>query len=100
PVEVPVDDTQEALRFLDVVLERSFVLVFLSFELIEVPDLAEHRTDETHLEHHPLDRVIAASGVLRDEAPALVGEIQQDRARLEQGERLATRPVRVDDRRY
>jgi hypothetical protein len=65
---------------------------------VEEAELAEHRADAAHLEHHPLDGLVAAGRILRDQLAGLVGEIQQDRAGFEQRERLAVRAVRIDDR--
>ena len=80
-------------------LQRALVLELPARELVEVSDLPEHRPDERHLEEHPLDRLPAARRIGRDEAAGLLGEVEQDRARFEQRERLAARPVGIDDRR-
>ena len=61
--------------------------------------LAEHRPDAAHLEHQPLERAIAAAQVGRQEAPGLGSEVEQDRARFEQRDRLAVGAVGIDDRR-
>ena len=65
---------------------------------MEEADLAEHRPDMAHLEHHPLDRLVAAIAG-RQQLPGLLREIEQDRAGFEQAERLAARTVGIDDRR-
>ncbi|KGC52746.1 hypothetical protein DO65_4937 [Burkholderia pseudomallei] len=97
--EAAVKHAEQALRLADVALARAFVLVLAARELVEEAELAEHRPDAAHLEHQPLDRLVAARGIGRDEPARLLGEIQQDRARFEQRERLAARAVRIDDRR-
>jgi hypothetical protein len=66
---------------------------------VEEADLAEHRTDAAHLEHHPLDRLVATCRIGGNELAGLVGEIEQDRARLEQRQRPAAGAARVEDRR-
>ncbi|CAI8716477.1 hypothetical protein EMIT0158MI4_110027 [Burkholderia ambifaria] len=94
-----VEHGEQALRFGGVAVARTLVLVVAAGELVEEADLAEHRADAAHLEHHPLDRLVAACGVLRDQLACLVGEIDQDRARFEQRQRPAVGAVRIDDRR-
>src|SRR3546814_11629641 len=74
-----------------------YTTLFRSF--VEEAELAEQRADAAHLPHHPLDRLVTRSRIGREELPALVGEIDQDRARFEQRERLSARPVGVIDRR-
>ena len=58
--------------------------------------LPEHRADTAHLPHQPLNRLVPARRVLRHELPALLRQINQDRSRFKQRQRLATRPVRVE----
>src|ERR1700730_18298223 len=65
---------------------------------MEEADLAEHRSDPAHLEMHPLNGFPTARRVARNELAGLLGEILQDRAGLEQPERLAAWPVGIDDR--
>jgi hypothetical protein len=63
--------------------------------------LAGHRPEIAHLPEQPLDRLVAAAQIARDELSGLVGEIEEDRARLEQGDWLAAVSRRViDDGRY
>src|SRR5581483_11545865 len=73
------------------------VLISLASELVEEADLAEHRSDAAHLEMHPLDGLPAARRVGRQQLAGLLGEILQDRAGLEQAERLAARTVGIED---
>src|SRR3546814_13636038 len=65
--------------------------------LVEEADLTEHRPDSAHLPHHPLNRFVAGVRIGRDKLPRLVGKIEEDRARFEQRERRAARPVGVVD---
>jgi hypothetical protein len=65
----------------------------------EVDDLAEGRPDPGELDHQPLDDLVAPCRVGGEEAPGLVGEIHQDRARLEHGVGLAARSLVIDDHR-
>src|ERR1041384_4793257 len=93
-----IHDAEQAPRFGDIAIPRSLVLEFLAGEFVEEPELPEHRTDAAHLEHHPLDGLVTRRRVAWQEAPRLVGEVQQDRAGLEQWQWRPTRPVRIDDR--
>ncbi|CAM2168521.1 hypothetical protein BLAT2472_10893 [Burkholderia latens] len=97
--EMRVEHAEQPLRFGDVTVARTLVLVVAAREFMEEADLAEHRTDAAHLEHHPLDRLVAARQILRDQLARLVREIDQDRPRFEQRQRPAVGTVRVDDRR-
>jgi hypothetical protein len=97
--EALLEHVEQALRLGDVAVARPLVLLGLAGEFVEEADLAEHRPDPAHLEHQPLDRLVAAAGSRRQELPGLVGEVDQDRARFEQPERLAAGPVRIEDRR-
>ena len=60
---------QQAPRLRDVAVARALVLEVLAGELVEEADLAEHRADAAHLEHQPLQRLVAAGGVARHELP-------------------------------
>ncbi|MDT4855620.1 hypothetical protein FQZ97_899830 [compost metagenome] len=93
-----VEYAEQAFGFLDVAVAGAFVFVVLAGEFMEEAHLAEHRADAAHLEHQPLDCLVAAGGILRDELAGLVREKKQDRAGLEQCERAAVRAVGVDDR--
>src|SRR3546814_10225770 len=79
-------------------LTRALILIVAAGELGEEAELAEHRPDAAHLPHHPLDRLVTRSRIGRKELPALVGEIDQDRARFEQRERFAARSGRIVNR--
>src|SRR3546814_10166967 len=96
-LEPPVEHAQQPLRLVDVALQRPLVLVVLAGELVEEPDLPEHRPDRRHLEKHPLDRLPARGCVGGDELAGLVGQVHQDRARLEQPQRLPARPARSEE---
>eukprot|EP00406_Dinophysis_acuminata_P070681 CAMPEP_0179295384 /NCGR_PEP_ID=MMETSP0797-20121207/44397_1 /TAXON_ID=47934 /ORGANISM="Dinophysis acuminata, Strain DAEP01" /LENGTH=318 /DNA_ID=CAMNT_0021004633 /DNA_START=16 /DNA_END=969 /DNA_ORIENTATION=+ len=61
---------------------------------VEVPEPAADERRRGHLPHQPADALRAGSRACRDEAAVLVGEVQQDRARLEDTDRAArVRPV-------
>src|SRR3546814_1411414 len=47
-LEPPVEHAQQPLRLVDVALQRPLVLVVLAGELVEEPDLPEHRPDRRH----------------------------------------------------
>ena len=95
--EPPVHHAVEALGLVAVAIDR--VGDLLRRVEPEVMGLAQHRPDAAHLEHQPLQRLVAAAQVGGQEAPGLGGQIDQDRARLEQRDRLAVGPVGIDDRR-
>ena len=102
PAQLPqllVQHAQQTLRLRDVAVPRTLVLVVPAGELVEEPDLTEHRSDASHLEHEPLDHVVAGRRVVRQETSGLVREIDEDRAGLEQRQRLAAGAVGIDDRR-
>ena len=98
PVEPRLEHAEQALGFVAIALERALVGDLAPGEFVEVADLAEHRSDDGHLEEHPLDGLVAARRIGRHQLAGLVGEIEQDRAGFEQAERLAAGSVRIDDR--
>ena len=60
---------------------------------------AEHGADVSHLEHEPLQRVVALARVLWQELAGLLGQVPQDRARLHHRVAPAAWSVGVDNRR-
>ena len=66
----------------------------------KVVRLTEHRADAAHLEHQPLQHLVLATRRRRQKAPALAGQVEQDRARFEERDRLAVGAVGIDDGRY
>ncbi|MNG90185.1 hypothetical protein D3C79_490730 [compost metagenome] len=64
---------------------------------MEEPDLAEHRPDAAHLEHQPLQRLVAGGGIVAEQLAALLRQVLQNRPRLEQRQRLATGAVGIED---
>jgi hypothetical protein len=88
---------QQALGFGDIAIARTLVLVLAAGELVEEADLAEHRADRGHLEEHPGQGLVALGRILGQELAGLLRQIDQDRAGLEQAERLSARAVRIDD---
>src|SRR5258706_1731229 len=73
--EPRIEHAEQALRFADVAIARALVLEILACELMEEADLAEHRADAGHLEHEPLDRLVARRRIRRKKLSALLGEI-------------------------
>src|SRR5690606_20759380 len=63
---------------------------------VEHVGLAHHRPDAAHLEHEPLDHARASLRIRRHQLSGLLGEVDQNRARLEHDEVVL---VVVDDRR-
>jgi len=59
--------------------------------------LPGHRTEPRRLPEEPLVDLYPRTLALRIEPAGLAAEILQDRARLEHGDRLAARPVMIDD---
>ena len=90
---------QQALRLGDVTLERPLVGKLLAGEFVEKADLPEHRPDPAHLEVQPLDGLLSPRRIGWQKLAGLLGEILQDRAGLEQRQRLAAGPVRIEDGR-
>src|SRR5580765_4953132 len=76
------------------------VVVAGTGELAEMNVLATHRADIGYLEHKPLQGVVAGDRLVRDELPGLLGEVDQNRARLDHRIWLASWPVAIDDRRH
>src|SRR6185437_5587446 len=98
-VEMLLEYAEQAPRFRDVALERTLVGDLLAGKFVEIADLAEHRPDAAHLEMYPLDGLVSARSVGRQQLTGFLGEILQDRPGFEQPERYAGRPIRIDDRR-
>src|SRR5262245_21202782 len=79
---------------LDCVSER-----FLRVAL-EVIELTRHRTEAAHLPEQPLVNLGARALVGRIKLSGLAAEILQVRARLEDLNRFAARPIWINDRRH
>ena len=99
PGEHALEHGEQPPGLADVAVARPLVLEIPPGELVEEADLPEHRPDPAHLEHQPLQHAVAPGGVAGDEPAGLLGEIDEDRPRLEEPERRAAGAVRVDDRR-
>ena len=66
--------------------------------LDEVMILTGHGSEPGHLPHEPLEHVDPGARLLREEAPRLRGEVDQDRAGFEDGDRpAAVTRIGVDD---
>src|SRR4051794_13382296 len=90
--EPAVEHAIEPVRLLQVALFRVGSLALVVFH--EVMDLAEHRPRAAHLPHQPFDAAVAPLALGREQLAGLVGEIDENCARLHQ--RLTT--VVIDDR--
>src|SRR5205823_1864024 len=87
--QAPVEDAVEALRLLHKALE-TVAPVGLVLHLAEVVDLAGDRPEAAHLPHQPFeDRDLPPQITLGPELAALLAEIDEDRAALEDADRLA-----------
>ena len=94
--EALVDHAVDALGLVGVAVDR--VLEFLGRIPAEMMRLAEHRADTRHLEHQPLDDVVLSARVRRHQLAGLLGQVHQDRARLENRDRLAARSFGIGHR--
>jgi len=65
-----------------------------------VHELPEHRADQGHLHHHPLNHVKLLNGVPRQKLPRFLSQVEKDRHRFEQLVGLPTRAVVIDDDRH
>ncbi len=97
--EPRVEHTEQAFRFRDVALTRPLVLVVLARKLMKETELTEHRANAAHLEHEPLNSLVAGGRIPRQELAALLGEIDQDRTGFKQRQRLPPRTVGIEDGR-
>jgi len=59
--------------------------------------LTEHRADMPHLEHQPLQSVVALARILGQELFGFLREIEQNRIGFHHGVRAATRPFGIHD---
>jgi len=67
----------------------------------EMVVLSGHRSQPAHLPEQPLRHGLPTADVLRQEAAGLLGEVQEDGARLEQADWLAAiARCGIDDRRH
>src|SRR5712675_678604 len=98
PAEAPLHHPEQARGFGDIALKWPLVGDLLAGEFVEIADLTEHRSDPAHLEVHPLDGLVSARRIVRQQLSGFLGEILQDRPGFEQPKRLAAGPVRIDDR--
>src|SRR5712672_2205300 len=98
PIKAGLNHAQQARGFGAIALQSPLVGDLLAAELVEIADLTEHRSDPAHLEVHPLDGLVSARRIVRQQLSGFLGEILQDRPGFEQPERLAAGPVRIDDR--
>src|SRR5690242_5876236 len=74
PFETLLQHAEQPFRFGDVAIARTLVFVFLACEFMEEAKLAEHRADAAHLKHDPLNRLVAAGGVLWNQLAGFVCE--------------------------
>src|SRR5271166_4534186 len=72
--------------------------VLLVGNLQEVVHLTGHRTKAAHLPHQPFEHRYLAAQIRGPVFAGLLAEINQDRSRFEDADRLAARPPRIDDR--
>src|SRR6266851_5095114 len=97
--EALVEDAIEPPRLLHIAFEAVAAVLCL-LNLQEMVHLAGHWPEPAHLPHQPFEhRHLAPHVALRPELAGLLAEIDQDRARLEDADRLAARALAVDDRR-
>src|SRR3977135_330328 len=87
PGELLVEHAVEAVDLVAVAIDRVGGLVV--GVLREVVVLPAHRSAPAQLPKQPLDRVVALARIGRQELAGLLGEVEQDRARLEHRDRRA-----------
>src|SRR5215211_8804234 len=68
-------------------------------EVLEMRELSEHWADASQLDHQPLNDFIARRNLLRQQATGLVGEIHEDRARLDYSKGTSPGPLVVNNDR-
>src|SRR5687768_9567578 len=93
----PIDHAIEAFGLVAVAVDRIFDL--LRRIHAKVMRLAQHGPYTAHLEHQPLQNLVLGAVGLWHQLTRLRGQVDQDRARFEQGDRLAVRPLRIGDGR-
>ena len=93
PVEHPI----EAARLVGVAVVG--VVDLLRRVGAKMVRLAQHRAEARHLPHQPLHDLEPGARLVGHEPPRLLRQIEQDRARFEDRDRLAVRPVVVRQRR-
>jgi hypothetical protein len=76
-----VDHAVNALRFVRLAIDG--VLDLFGCIAAAVMRLAEHWSNACHLEHQPLEHLVAAARVCGYQPPGLLGKIDQNSARLE-----------------
>ena len=96
PRKALVEHVIEPARLGHVALE-AIGAVLLVFQRDEMVHLAGHRPKAAHLPHQPFIDRDALGQRLGQEFAGLFAEIKQDRAGLEHADRLAVRPVGIDD---
>ena len=96
-VQLAVDHVQQSLGLRDIAFTRSGILDLGTGEFVKIAQLPEHRPDAAHLEHQPLDRLVAADSIAWQQLAGFLGKIDQDRPAFEQAHRCTVWPERVDD---
>jgi hypothetical protein len=66
-----------------IAVTRAFVFIVFAGKLVEETELTKHRADAAHLEHQPLDRLVALRRILRDAVAGLFGQANQNRTGYE-----------------
>ncbi len=96
--EALLEQLIEPLQFRGVAGHR-IVAAGLRREQLEMGPLAEHRSDAGELDHQPLDHLVFPGGVGGQKLSGLLGEIEQDRTRLDHRVWPAAGTVMIDDGR-
>ena len=94
--EAPVEHAVEAPRLVRVALEAIAPVAF-GLDHAKVVHLSGHRTEAAHLPHQPFEHGHAFAQARRQEFAGLLAEIEEDRARFEDADRLLAGAVRIDD---
>ena len=97
PLEPALEHAEAARVFVGVALPRIGVLALRIID--EMAELPGHRPEAADLPEQPFQHLLPPARLDRREAPRFLGQMQQDRARLEDRQRAA-RHVVIDDRRH
>jgi hypothetical protein len=88
-IEAVIEDAVQPVDFVAEPAKRVRLIPLLVAEAEKMTELACLRALVCHLPKDPLDNLVPQAQVLRPELPRLLGEVKEDRARLEDGDRLA-----------
>src|SRR6516225_7527455 len=90
-----IDDAVDAVRLIRITVDG--ILDLLWRVTAEMMGLAKHRPHARHLEHQPLEYIVAAAGLLRHEtSSSLFRQVHKDGARFKDSDWFAVRSLVID----